>query len=252
MRIHLCGRFLSGIRARLLREGYNMVEEYPDLVIVHGGDGALLGAERLWPGVPKLPIRDEETAPHCLKHGLDFIFQALREDTLNKTTLMKLSGIANGRRLLGMNDVFIHTAIPVSALRYRVEIDGECYAEEIFGDGVGLSTPHGATAYYRSITGSLFRVGLGLAFNNSTEQVNHLVIHDDSVVKIRILRGPGMLMADNAEETIPLDNGDEALFLKSKETVSLFGLDLFMCPECRRLRHSRMRGMVSGMRREEQ
>lgn len=243
-RIHLKGKLLSSIRQRLLAMGYDMVEERPDLVISYGGDGALLGAERHFPGIPKLPIRDIETAPHCPKHGLDMILEGLRAGTLSETELMKVTGIANGRRTTGINDVFIHTRLPTSALRYSVQIDDERYAEEIFGDGAGLATPHGSTAYYKSITGSLFRVGLGLAFNNSTEQVNHLVLPEESVVKIRILRGPAILMSDNSTDVIHLDNGDEAVLRKADEKAKVLGLDIFMCPQCRLLRHSRMRGMI--------
>lgn len=251
-KILLAGRFLSEVRSFLLREGHDIVDHNPDLVVTYGGDGALLGAERAWPGVPKLPIRDIETAPHCPRHSNEMIFQSLADGALSRTELMKVAGCANGRRVIGINDVFIHTSLPVSALRYSVEIDDELYAEEIFGDGVGLATPHGSTAYYKSITGSLFRVGIGLAFNNSTEQVNHLVLPENAVIKIRILRGPGILMSDNASENIVLDNGDTACLYKTDEVAIILGLDIFMCPECRKLRHNRMHGMVSGMRREEQ
>lgn len=251
-RIVLMGKYLSYIRQRLLSMGFNVVEDAPDLVIAHGGDGALLNAERVWPGVPKFAIRDKDTAPHCPQHGYDMQFELLRSGKLSETKLMKVMGSVGGRSHIGLNEICVHTKTPVNAVRYQVKIDGELYAEEIFGDGVVMSTPHGCTAYYRSITGSLFRVGLGLAFNNSTEQVNHIVLKEDSQVEIKILRGPAMLLADNSEDPILVDNGDTILLQKSPSVATVLGLDIFMCPECRRLRHSRRRELALGLNREEQ
>ncbi len=251
-RVILVGKYLTHIRQRLRRAGFEVVEDHPDLVVTHGGDGALLNAERRFPGVPKFPIRDSDTAPHCPLHNYDMQFDLLRKGQLSETQLMKVMIESNGRSHLGLNEVYVHTRTPVNALRYQVRIDGELYAEEIFGDGVVMATAHGCTAYYRSITGSLFRVGLGLAFNNSTEQVNHIVLDENSEVEIKILRGPAMLLADNAEDPIIIDNGDIARLKKAKSTATILGLDIFMCPACRKLRHSRRRELALGLHREEQ
>lgn len=240
MKIFLAGRNLETIRQALTDVGCAITRDAAeaDLIVTHGGDGAMLGAEREYPGRLKFAVRDAETAPLCPAHSLRTQIGLLCSGALKKTLLPKLRGDAKGRTLEAINDVFIHTSNNVSAMRYQVWIDDELYGHEIVGDGAGVSTIHGATAYYRSITHSIFRTGIGLAFSNSTELVNHLVLPERSVVRIGILRGPCEMVADNSPERIALAEGDEAVIRLSGKTTPILGLDIFMCPECRALRHS--------------
>lgn len=239
MLVRLIGKNLEDIRPLLAKYDLQEVAEgqMPELVIAHGGDGSFLQSEQLYPGVAKLPIRDERTAPRCSEHTTEFLLAHFCRNHPAPAVLPKVSASCNGRVLSGINDVFLHNRDRVSALRYRVRIDGELYANEVVGDGVGLATVHGSTAYYRSITHSIFRVGIGLAFSNSTEEVSHLVLNETSRVAIEIVRGPGILMADNAAETIEAATGETVEFYLSKETVPVYLLGEFMCSKCRALRH---------------
>ncbi len=237
MKIKLSGKNLEDIVPLLEVMGFEMTKGKPELIVAHGGDGTLLMAERDFPTIPKLPLRDSRTAPLCAKHSYDKQLKMFCAGKTAKTELAKLSGEFGKYKIAGINDIFIHNLERVSALRYQVWIDEELYANEIVGDGVGLATVHGSTAYYRSITHSIFRVGLGLAFSNSTESVNHLVIPERSVVKIKIVRGPAIMVADNSPEKIKLVEGDEVSIRQSTEKAIIFGLENFMCRQCRILRH---------------
>ncbi len=227
--------FVFGIK-KLLVTGEN-----PDIIVTYGGDGALLGAEREFPGIPKFPIRDNRSSELCKDHS-SYALQLgqLADGLLEESKLMKIAGVCGGKSTIrGINDIFIHNSNPVSAIRYRVKIDDEPYCEEIVGDGVGVSTVHGSTAYYRSITHSVFRVGIGLAFSNSTEPTNHLVLPENAEVRIKIVRGPAVLVADNGPDSQQLASGDEILISKTEEFARIIGLDIFMCQKCRKLRHPR-------------
>lgn len=237
MKIKLLGKNLEDIRPLLSDYGLEECDIRPELVIAHGGDGTLLQAEREYPGIPKLPIRDAATAPRCPDHAGMRQLEALLGGRSRLSVLPKLAGLVHGRKLLAINDVFIHNRDRVNALRYRVRIDQELYANEIVGDGVGLASVHGSTAYYRSITHSIFRVGIGLAFSNSTEEVSHLVLSAASRVEIEIVRGPGVVVADNSPELIEVDAGDHIELCQTEETARIYGLADFMCPKCRALRH---------------
>ena len=125
-----------------------------------------------------------------------------------------------------MNDIFIHNKNNASALRYKIWIDGELYSHEIVGDGVGVATVH-----------SVFRVGIGLAFSNSPELVNHMILPETSEVRVKINRGPGEMVADNYTHPVLMQVGDECRISLSREASEFLGMDIFMCPECRRLRH---------------
>ena len=240
MKIFLTGRHLETLAAELSALGFGIAHsaEEADLILSHGGDGAMLGAEHTCPGKLKFALRDSETAPLCPLHQRQDQLLALKNGQLKTTALPKVTATCNGQTLSGINDVFIHNSNYVSAMRYKVWIDGELYGREIVGDGVGLSTVHGATAYYRSITHSIFRTGIGLAFSNSTEVVNHLVLPESSVIRVQILRGPCEVVADNAPEKIQILAGDEVELRLSSETTPILGLENFMCPACRELRHS--------------
>lgn len=230
----------SDLLEKLLAErGFEIVcpEDDPEaLILCYGGDGAMLGAELRYPNRLKMPVRDCETAPHCRKHSLEWQLDAMMNGQLKVSSLMKLQGTLGNMTRYAVNDVFIHNTNNVSALRYQVKIDDDIYAKEVVGDGVGVSTVHGSTAYYRSITHGSFRVGIGIAFSNSTELLNHLVLQEDSVIKVRILRGPSELVFDNSPDVTPLKEGDIVTIRKSDHVARMLGLDVFMCPECRRIR----------------
>ena len=237
MKIKLLGKNLNDVRPLLPRFGLEESAEDFELVITHGGDGALLGAEREYPGVPKLPLRDAATAPTCPEHELSRRLAAFAAGSLPLSYLPKVAARWQEREFTALNDVFLHTGDVASALRYRVMIDGELYANEVVGDGVCFCTVHGSSAYYRSITHSLFRVGVGLAFSNSTEEVNHLVLAPEARVKVEITRGPGILVADNSPERLTVPEGGVVEFYSATEKAAIWGLADFMCPRCRMLRH---------------
>ena len=239
MKIRLVGKNLEDIRPLLALADFAEAGEgeTPELVVTHGGDGALLGAARDSPQLPILPVRDARTAPLCPRHECRIQLEAFRAGRTRLLPLPMISGAVRDVTLHALNDVFLHNMDRSSALRYRVRINGELYANEVVGDGVGLASVHGSTAYYRSITHSLFRVGIGLAFSNSTEEVNHLVLPDTVQVRIQIIRGPGCMVADNSPDIIEIPEGGEVVIRRSPATALIYGINDFMCPECRLLRH---------------
>lgn len=237
MKIRLTGKNIEDIRPLLQQYGLEETDDTPELIICYGGDGSLLGGERSFPGVPKLPLRDTRSAHLCDEHDHRKQLQDFVNGKTAASRLKKLEALTGSNHLTALNDIYIHNHDPASALRYQVWIDDQLYAEEIAGDAVGLSTVHGSSAYYRSITHSVFRVGLGLAFSNSMELVNHMVISEKSKVRIRIIRGPGVIIADNDPERIIMQENEEVLLRQSDREALIYGLENFMCPKCRFLRH---------------
>lgn len=239
MKIRLVGKNLEDIRPLLALADFAEAGEgeTPELVVTHGGDGALLGAARDYPQLPILPVRDARTAPLCPRHECRIQLEAFRAGRTRLLPLPMISGAVRDVTLHALNDVFLHNMDRSSALRYRVRINGELYANEVVGDGVGLASVHGSTAYYKSITHSIFRVGIGLAFSNSTEEVSHLVLSESSVIEIEVMRGPGILIADNSPVRPVVNEGEIVTLRQSDRTARIYGLDNFMCPACRALRH---------------
>lgn len=226
MRVLVFGKNGADLEEEIRELGLQSVQEDPEVVISYGGDGTLLTAELLWPGVPKVALRDSRVCRSCSHHSNAILLKHLAADQLKRSQFIKLEARDQGQTLVALNDIILHNAVINAGVRYQVWIDNERYSqEEIIGDGLVVSTPFGSTAYYRSITHSTFRVGIGLAFNNSTEPINHLVLGEDSEIRVAIKRGPAVLAADNNPNTITLEDGDEIRIRRNPTNAVLLSYD---------------------------
>jgi NAD+ kinase len=204
--------------------GLEIVDADPEVVVTYGGDGLLLHSEREWPGVPKLPLRNSRRGKKCEPGEVREALERLAAGDLISVSQIKLRFDAKGFSQVGLNDVIVHNARPTSSLRYRVYLDEREFGDEIVGDGVVVATPFGSTAYYRSITRGIFHVGLGLAFNNSIEQVDHMVLREDVHVRVVITRGPAIAVADNHPELVDLQEGDEVVIRKDDARATILSV----------------------------
>ena len=234
MRVCLVGRNAHELLPEIKNFGFEIVKKNPEVVISYGGDGTLLDAERRYPGVPKLPVRENRLSKKCANHKNKIVFDRLKRNQLTPAHFDKIEATLRGKRLIGLNDIVIHHIRITTGVRFRIWIDDKPYSHEIVGDGLVMASIFGASGYYRSITHSLFRTGLGLAFNNSTEPVDHLVLKEDSIVRVKITRGPALLAADNDPHTVEVAEGDEILLRKSKQRAAILALDSLRCPACQK------------------
>jgi NAD kinase len=210
-RVLVLGEETGGILSLVEERGFRVVSEDPEIVLTYGGDGLLLRSEEAWPGVPKLPLRNSRHGKKCRPDEIPRALDDLLAGRFRPVSYLKVRGEARGRLKVGLNDVVVHNARPTSAVRYRVRVDGDELGHEYVGDGVVVATPFGSTAYYRAITRGSFREGLGLAFNNSTEPVDHVVVPESAEIRVLVTRGPAILVADNQRDAIDLDDGDEVV-----------------------------------------
>lgn len=224
MKVVLFGSDLGSVEPLVARHGLERVTRNPEVVISVGGDGTLLSAEREFPGVPKLPLRQSATSRKIHNHSWEFLLGRLARGELVLTTQMKLVCLCGDRKLFGLNDIIFHNEVITSAVRYTVAINGERQSGEIIGDGLIVATPFGSTAYYRSITHSIFQVGIGMAFNNSTEPLQHLVLSEDSVIEVRVLRGPALVAADNDRNWISMAEGDTFTVHKAEHSAHILAV----------------------------
>ena len=227
MRVAIFGRHKKEVEEEIKVLGFELVEENPEVVISYGGDGTLILSEFHFPGVSKLLLKSSKVCKLCEAFSNEEILKRFKNGNYTTKKLTKLEVSAHGKTLYAINDVIIHNDNPRHAIRYHVDINGERNPKhEIIGDGLVVSTKFGSTGYYKSITGSVFDVGMGLAFNNSTEQVSHMVIEEDSVIKIFITRGPVTVYADNQEESIELKEGDEVVIKKSERSTEIISVNI--------------------------
>ncbi len=196
-----------------------LVSSSPDVIISYGGDGTFIMSERDFPGIPKVMIRDSKICKKCTNLPIEETLERLSKNDFIENTVIKLETTFKGKRYVSINDVIISHANPAAAIRYNILINDIPYlnGKEIIGDGIVLATPFGSGAYYRSITDGVFSVGIGLAFNNSTEQTDHIIIKETDEIRFVLTRGEAIL-ASPAYEPQKINEGDEIHIKASEDT----------------------------------
>ena len=226
MKAIIFGKNIESIAPLVERAGFAIVEKDPDFVISYGGDGTLMMAEHAYPGIPKVLLKDSMICKKCSPLGNEEVLARIAAGQYSVENLMKLEVTANGKTLTTMNDVILHNKDPRHAIRYNLSVQHRPFKRQVIGDGVVLATPFGSTAYYRSITDSFFELGIGVAFNNSTEQSDHVVLKEESVITITITRGYATIYADNQKDEIQVDDKSEIIVRKADGVAKIVVPDL--------------------------
>ncbi len=217
----IVGRNKKEILPLVRKSGFKLVTKKPNFVISFGGDGTLMLAEHMYPEIPKIVLRDSLICKKCSVLSNKEVLASISKNKYHIEELIKLEASGNGHTVTALNDIIVHNANPRHAIRYLLSINDRLVGQHIIGDGIAVATPFGSTAYYRSITDSFFEVGIGLAFNNSTEQSDHMVLREDSVISMKIIRGPAVVYADNQESTIDIETHGTIEIRKSARTGRL-------------------------------
>ncbi|MDP3971215.1 MAG: hypothetical protein Q8P90_06035 [bacterium] len=198
-----------------------IVKSNPDFILCYGGDGTLLYAEREYPGVPKVMIRHSRVCHNCARVTRETILSLLSRGKYYLREHPLLEAASKGSILYGLNDIIVGHATINTSLRYSVSLNGEPYGGEYLGDGLIVATPLGSTGYYQSVTQSTFQEGLGVAFNNTVNIIGHLVIASDTEVKVKVNRGPGLVVADNAKKFLRIDKGESVVIKQSHRSTHI-------------------------------
>ena len=201
-------------------KGLIFVTKDPEFVVSLGGDGTFLFCERLYPGIPKLLIRDSKVCEKCVGSSEETVLDFIRLNEYNIEEEQKLELEINGKKLLITNDVMIRNEKIYQALRINVYVDGEKKFDEVIGDGVVIASSFGSTAYFRSITRETFDKGMGVAFNNPVKEMKPLIIKE-GIVKIEIVRGDAQLAADNDSNIYSLKEGGTITVKLSDQRANL-------------------------------
>ncbi len=211
----------SKLKKILLRKGFIASNYRPDFVLCYGGDGTVLYAERIFPGIPKLVVKTTKTVrKYDYKPSqLEKILEKVKRDELRIVKESKICAEFNKKTLTALNEVQIRACNPVRALRFSVSAGNKRF-RKLIGDGVIISTPFGSTAYYSSAGGKMFRKGIGIAFNNlHGNRIKPFVIPSNQKVKVKIEREKAWLLIDNYEKFFELQPGDTVTVKTSKEVA---------------------------------
>ncbi len=218
----IIGKDSENIDKIFQEKGYINNDINPDFVISYGGDGTLLLSEHMYPSIPKLFLRNSLLGNLGFKESNDVVLDNFFAGKLTIKEYFKIEAEVKNKKVFAVNEFSLKNKNPRHSIRFDVYINEKKVLNHIIGDGLMVSTPIGSTGYYKSITRSTFELGLGLAFNNTTEQYNHMVLKEDSMIKVVILRGPAFCYVDNHEEEIVIEEGDEICIKKSEDFLHMF------------------------------
>jgi len=189
-----------------LKKYLHFMSSSPDFIIAIGGDGTFLAAERMYSGVPTLLVRDGSICKKCTCDDLEFGLQSLMNKKYHIAEFPKLEVSCNNKKLEGVNDIVIRNMYPTHALRFNIVIDGK-RIENIIGDGIVVSTAFGSESYFYSITGKHFETGIGIAFNNTTENLEPLFLPQSAEITLELTRGTAHVAADNNPHILSAKQG---------------------------------------------
>lgn len=215
------------------KQGFEIVTVNPDVVISYGGDGTLLTSERLYPGIPKLPLRDSLICKKCPIHSEEDLLKQLLLGGLKLVEYKKIKTTILYKDFYALNDFVIRNAFPIHTIRFKTLQNG-IPGNLLLGDGIVISTAFGSTGYFKSITGESFErtSDWGIAYNNTTEKTFPFYPEDDDEVGFKLVRGKATLSFDNNPEIFNIDEGSELIFNLSDKVAKIYEPESLRCPDC--------------------
>jgi len=226
MRVAIVGKNtarVSSLKNLLQKQGIHYTTTDPDLVISYGGDGTFLVAERAYPSIPKLLLRDSHICNKCVNIPVKESLKRISTGKFSITEHVKLAARIPQREdeLVCTNDFVLRNIAPTHAIRFKLSLNGKLQhkGKEYIGDGIVIATPFGADAYYYSITRKTFEKGIGIAFNNLHREQPHVSLREDTKIKLQLTRGDAHFVADN-DPTIHIIHEGEQVFVKKSQHVA--------------------------------
>lgn len=200
----------SKVETILTENNFRVVQRNPDFIVSYGGDGTVLFCEREFPQIPKLLVKKGNICRKCdytMKHMEDLL-RKIREGKFRLQEEMKLETEFHNRKLVALNEIQIHNKLPIQAIRFSLFVEGREF-NDLIGDGAIIATPFGSTGYYKSTGGKPFTEGIGISFNNlHNKTIKSFVVSTNSIINVKVNRGPAWVTADNNPEYFELKNYD--------------------------------------------
>ena len=225
-RIAIVGKYQKDaerLKRRVKQCDFKYTTKDPEYVICFGGDGTFLKAEREYPGVPKLLIKNSEGGKKYSDMELKEILDRFTSNRFKIKQISKLEArIQRGgktiKRFECVNEFVIRNKRLTRALRLDLELGRR--KREVIGDGIIIATHFGSTGYYNSLTRKPFSKGFGIAFNNPTEQILPIRT-DEPKIRITITREHAQFSSDNDPDIPTLKKGDKIFINKSRNKARL-------------------------------
>lgn len=241
------GRDVDAAEA-LADAGFDVVSEYDPgaITVVLGGDGSILYTTRQYEEPTLLPVRSGGSKGHQtsldeadLVAAVEAIEDGVPGEDYHEERYEQLEASSSDVDLpadyYALNDVCLHHREPTMAAEFSVTLHGTDDTQEypnLIGDGIVVATPFGASAYFRSITGTTFESGIGVAFNNihwPTETPEYVRLAPTGTVEITVEpadnAAAAVLTRDNDPKPVPLEAGATIHVERADREVAILRLD---------------------------
>lgn len=233
MKVLLYGKNSKNRETLVKSLGFTVVTSNPEVIISYGGDGTLFSAERQFPTLPKLPLRNSEAAKKCTEHKDEVMLKKLLKDKLKLKEYKKLETTILYKNFYALNDFVIRNSDPTHSIRFKTS---QTEDRVLIGDGIVVATVFGSTGYFKSITGQAFEKGFGLAFNNITKKIPSIILKEGDNITFSLARGKATLSFDNNPDIFTIDEGSELIFKLSSQVAKIYEPDSLRCPNCQVIR----------------
>lgn len=233
MKVLLFGNNAKNLEPLIKNSGLEIVNSNPDLIISFGGDGTLLSAERQFPGIPKLPIRNSQFCHKCTQHPDELVLKKLLSGKLKLKEYSKLETEVLFKKFYALNDFVIRNSNATHTIRFKTSATNN---KLLIGDGIVISTPFGSSGYFKSITEKIFKQNFGIAFNNTTEKINPIIFKENASVNFQLTRGKATLSFDNSPDIFIIDEGSELIFKLSNQVAKIYEDTSLRCTDCKVIR----------------
>src|SRR5688572_17252208 len=208
----------------------------PDLVVVLGGDGAILAAVRAFADQPvptvginfgrvgflaSTPVGHWEEVLHGILEG-----QGVLEPRMRLTASMRTHD-GDEIRAIALNDVVLQRAVTQGMLTAALNVDGQ-WVTDYRADGLIVSTPSGSTAHSLSAGGPILIPSMfGLVVTPICPQgLAHrpLVLHPDAKIELAVTASGGLTtLVVDGQGYAPMRQGDSVFVERHPVAYPLLG-----------------------------
>ena len=107
------------------QEGFQIDQKNPQLVFSVGGDGTFLFAERKYPVIPKILVRDKSVCIKCNDLKIKLLLSKLKKGKFWIEKKSKLKGAIKGLKIpmIAVNDIIVRNKKLTEAIRFKVSIN---------------------------------------------------------------------------------------------------------------------------------
>jgi len=214
-------KFWEGLVALGVKEDY----DNPDAILVLGGDGRFLGAQRDYykMGKPFVGV-GFGSVNFLLNRTIDSpkkLYEKLKQNDWTtfdigglRAQIRTVDGLCKG---IAFNDIYFKSTDPTGVIRLELNTR-EFVGMEVAGDGLIVASPQGSTAYNRTAGGTILPLGSTLwCLTGICTQKKLRVTVAQQEISVQVVRGDAIVVTDNKA----FSNVEEVIITPSQYSTTI-------------------------------